>query len=58
MYNALWIHSLPYSKFIELTLTYFADQNKLFSLTQKTHARIYINVRAREAIVMVDKPMA
>lgn len=20
MYNALWIHSLPYSKFIELTL--------------------------------------
>ena len=41
MYNAHWIHSLPYSKFIELTLTYFADQNKLFSLTQKTHARIY-----------------
>ena len=22
MYNALWIHSLPYSKFIELTLDY------------------------------------
>ena len=25
MYNALWIHSLPYSKFIELTLTYWKE---------------------------------
>ena len=29
MYNAHWIHSLPYSKFIELTLTYFVWENKL-----------------------------
>jgi|GEM_PF-5315459 len=41
MYNALWIHSLPYSKFIELTLTYFADQNNLFPRSTKTHARVY-----------------
>ena len=27
MYNAHWIHSLPYSKFIELTLIYVVSRN-------------------------------
>ena len=28
MYNAHWIHSLPYSKFIELTLIYHKKAKK------------------------------
>ena len=29
MYNAHWIHSLPYSKFIELTLLITKEVNKV-----------------------------
>ena len=31
MYNAHWIHSLPYSKFIELTLLYVSKDLILFN---------------------------
>ena len=33
MYNAHWIHSLPYSKFIELTLHYYPKILCLFMAT-------------------------
>ena len=31
MYNAHWIHSLPYSKFIELTLIYYSTNSWNFT---------------------------
>ena len=37
MYNAHWIHSLPYSKFIELTLNTFQRQSVKEQDINKSH---------------------
>ena len=36
MYNAHWIHSLPYSKFIELTLFYSLYGSSIYIRTMHT----------------------
>ena len=43
MYNAHWIHSLPYSKFIELTLVYYPE--KTLHIRSKMPFRLEYQVR-------------
>ena len=56
MYNAHWIHSLPYSKFIELTLItgstykYPSQKSAFFANNEILYSQIYIrNVASPKA---------